>query len=395
MSIYIRHLHRTGAHRVLLKLDISRAFDSVSWPFLLEILRHLGFGQRWREWVSILLSSASTRILVNGSPGPPILHAKGLRQGDPFSPMLFTLVIDALNSLLHHALEAGVLRKLTARHIASSVSLYADDVAIFCHPDASELRAVRALLLAFGEAFGLHTNMAKSSTTPIQCTQEEIAVVTSELACPVTTFPLLYLGLPLSVRKVSASALQPLVDRMAKKLSTWRASMLSRGDRLALVRHVLSAMPTHLMMAMALSAPILKQVNRIIRGFLWHGRRDASAGHCLINWQKVCRPLALGGLGIPDMRRFGVALRTRWCWLQRTDATRPWSHLQIPADADTAAIFRASTTWVLGDGRDCRFWEDKWLEGRTIPQIAPTISSLVPRRRRKACTVVVGLHQRS
>lgn len=70
-----RHLHQIRAHRVLLKLDISRAFDSVSWPFLLEVLRHLGFGQRWCAWVAILLSSASTRVLNNGSPWLPILHA--------------------------------------------------------------------------------------------------------------------------------------------------------------------------------------------------------------------------------------------------------------------------------------------------------------------------------
>lgn len=130
--------------------------------------------------------------------------------------MLFTLVIDALNSLLQHAVGAGILRRLTSRHLASSVSLYADDVAIFCHPDAGDLRAVRSLLLTFGEASGLHMNMAKSSATLIRCTTEEVAVVTGELACPVTTFPLPYLGLPLSVRKVPASALQPMVDRMAK-----------------------------------------------------------------------------------------------------------------------------------------------------------------------------------
>uniref|UniRef100_A0A453J308 Uncharacterized protein n=1 Tax=Aegilops tauschii subsp. strangulata TaxID=200361 RepID=A0A453J308_AEGTS len=62
-----------------------------------ETLRHLGFGTRWCEWISILLSTASTRVLLNGTPGPPIAHAQGLRQGDPVSPMLFTLVIDKLN----------------------------------------------------------------------------------------------------------------------------------------------------------------------------------------------------------------------------------------------------------------------------------------------------------
>lgn len=89
----------------MLKLNIARAFDSVSWPFLLQTLRRLGFGPRWREWVSILLSSASTHVLVNGVPGHPISHMRGLRQDDPLSPMLFTLVIDVLNSSLRCATE--------------------------------------------------------------------------------------------------------------------------------------------------------------------------------------------------------------------------------------------------------------------------------------------------
>lgn len=91
-----RQLHNLKSPRVLLKLDIARAFDSVSWPFLLEAMQHLGFGPRWCEWVSILVSTSSTRVMINGSPGPPIPHACGLRQGDPLSPMLFTIVIDVI-----------------------------------------------------------------------------------------------------------------------------------------------------------------------------------------------------------------------------------------------------------------------------------------------------------
>lgn len=154
-------------------------------------------------------------------------------------------------------------------------------------------------------------------------------------------------------------------------------------------------MPTHIMMAIALSASTLKRINWIIRDFLWHGRRDTSVGHCLVNWHKVCHPLALGGLGIPDLRRFSIALCTRWCWLQRTDPARPWCHLRIPVDADTAAIFYASTTWALADGCEYRFWVDHWLNGKATTKVAPTIASLIPRRRRNAWTVAEGLHLRS
>ena len=101
----------------MLKLDIARAFDSVSWPFLLDTLRHLGFGRRWCEWVCILLGTASTRVLINGSPGSPIIHRCGFRQGDPLSPMFFVMVIDNLNTLFCRAVADGVLQRLTTRHM--------------------------------------------------------------------------------------------------------------------------------------------------------------------------------------------------------------------------------------------------------------------------------------
>lgn len=61
-----RFLHRLKEPRVMLKLDIAHAFDSVSWALLFAVLQHVGFGPRFREWIAILLSTASTRILLNG-----------------------------------------------------------------------------------------------------------------------------------------------------------------------------------------------------------------------------------------------------------------------------------------------------------------------------------------
>ncbi|XP_073363327.1 uncharacterized protein [Aegilops tauschii subsp. strangulata] len=207
------------------------------------------------------------------------------------------------------AVTKGIIRRLTDRLAASSISLFADDVVIFCHPDPSELAVVSGLLDYFGAVSGLRTNVAKCSAAPIQCTPEVSDAVGSSLTCPVVAFPIQYLGLPLSLRKVPASHLLPLIDKLLRKLATWKAALLSRGERLALVWQVLMAMPMHILLAMLLSPPILKKANRIIRDFLWHGRRDARAGSCLVSWAIVCHPIELGGLGIRDLHRTGISLR--------------------------------------------------------------------------------------
>jgi mannosylglycoprotein endo-beta-mannosidase len=84
----IRALHRQKQPGIFLKLDLAKAFDSVRWDFLMEVLTRFGFGPRWRSWVSTLLSSSSTSITLNGARGQWYKHFRGLRQGDPLSPML-------------------------------------------------------------------------------------------------------------------------------------------------------------------------------------------------------------------------------------------------------------------------------------------------------------------
>jgi hypothetical protein len=88
---------------LMIKLDIARAFDSVAWPFILDVLACLGVGRAWRDWLSALVSTSSIRVLMNGTPGDHICHASGLRQGNPLSPMIFVLVMEVLNGLFRKA----------------------------------------------------------------------------------------------------------------------------------------------------------------------------------------------------------------------------------------------------------------------------------------------------
>ena len=62
-------LHRSKVPCSLLKIDIAKAFDTVNWQFLLDLLQHLGFSRRWVNWISIILSTASTKVILNGTPG--------------------------------------------------------------------------------------------------------------------------------------------------------------------------------------------------------------------------------------------------------------------------------------------------------------------------------------
>src|SRR4051812_37996609 len=98
----------------MLKLDIAKAFDSVSLALLFKVLRKSRFGPRFRKLVAILLLTASTRVMLNGEPGPVIWHQRGLRQGGPLAPMLFVLFINTLNRVLAKALEFVMLKRIAS-----------------------------------------------------------------------------------------------------------------------------------------------------------------------------------------------------------------------------------------------------------------------------------------
>lgn len=126
--------HRGHRPMVLLKLDISRAFDSVSWPFLLRLLQYRGFGVRWRRWVCSLLLTVHTTVGLNGEECESIKLMRGLRQGDPLSPLLFVLVMDVLQAMVTTAMASGMLRGTGTALRSSAISLYADDAVIFLQP---------------------------------------------------------------------------------------------------------------------------------------------------------------------------------------------------------------------------------------------------------------------
>ena len=291
-----RFLHQQKQARILLKLDITKAFDSVLWPFLLEVLQQLGFGPIWCDIISGLLCSSTTQILLNGSPREKIYHQRGLRQGDPLSPMLFILVMDVLCHLIRKASEEQLLQPLARRALQHRISLYADDVVLFLRPTADDIGITLDILQLFGNASGLTTNLQKSSVLPIQCNDFDIATLQESLPCQIAEFPCKYLGVPLSPHKLTKAQAHPIVEKIADRLPSWKAELLTKAGRGILVKYVLTSMVIYIMLALELPPGVLKAIDKIRRSFLWKDRKDARGGHCLLAWPKVTRLVFLGGL---------------------------------------------------------------------------------------------------
>jgi len=285
----------------LLKIDISKAFDSVNWHFLLGLLEHMGFSQRWINWISMMLSSASSKIICNGSPGRRICHARGLRQGDPLSPLLFVLAMEALNALFKVADARDLLQKLDPL-VKDRLFLYADDVILFSMAEQQDLVLTRGILKLFAADAGLHTNIDKCLIAPIQCNLDATVTLLNYFPAKLSHFPIKYLGIPLSVGKLRKCDLQPLVDRVADALPIWKAKMLNKAGRAVLVKTKLSAIPIHTAMAITLSPWVITCIDKRRRAFLWSGSETVEGGKCSLAWPKVCRPPKLGGLDI-----FGLA----------------------------------------------------------------------------------------
>ena len=221
-----RKIHARRVPGVFIKLDISRDFDSLSWPFLLEVLRAKGFGQRWMTWIMTILHSASTKVVVNGVPGGSFLHACGLRQGDPIPPMLFVIAMEALTALINKATDVGVLSSYNGISALQRLSIYADDVALFVKPSRQDLSVVHEILDVFGEASGLKVNYHKSSAILIRGDQEDKERVAGLLHCGLAEFPCKYLGVQLAIRSLTRAEWMPMLDQVRKVIPAWQRGLI-------------------------------------------------------------------------------------------------------------------------------------------------------------------------
>lgn len=160
----IEEAKRDSKSCLVFKVDFEKAYDSMSWDFLLYMLQRTGFCPKWVKWIEGCLKSASISILVNGSPSAEFIPSRGIRQGDPLAPFLFNVVAEGLNGLLKKAKQENLYKGFqVGRHnVNISILQYANDTIFFGEASMENAIAIKTILRVFELASGLKINFAKS-----------------------------------------------------------------------------------------------------------------------------------------------------------------------------------------------------------------------------------------
>uniref|UniRef100_A0A2N9GHA4 Reverse transcriptase domain-containing protein n=1 Tax=Fagus sylvatica TaxID=28930 RepID=A0A2N9GHA4_FAGSY len=229
----------------------------------------------WISWIRTCISTVRFSIMVNGSPCGFFGSSRGIRQGDPLSPLLFLLIMEVLSRMLRRMEEAGLIR------------------------DPEQLLHLRMVLSCFEAVTGLGVNMGKSELVPVGEVLN-LSQLADILCCRIGSLPMSYFGLPLG-----ASFKGHLLKPLQFGILFWRS------------------LPTYYLSLFTIPKHVTARIEKLQQNFLWGGFGDGFKHH-LVGWDTVCSPLAHGGLGVRKVEVFNKALLGKWLWKFGREETHLW-----------------------------------------------------------------------
>jgi hypothetical protein len=182
-------------------------------------------------------------IKVNEGVGPYFQSCKGVRQGDPLSPLLFNFVVDCLTRLVIRAQQNNLITGLISDLIDGGVTIlqYVDDTIVCLEHNFEKARNVKLLLYMFEQMSGLKINFDKSEVLLLGGGGNDIALKYAEIFnCNISLFPLKYLGVPISAGRLHVVDWVKLEEKSVKKLDVWQGGPMSYGGGTILINSSLT-----------------------------------------------------------------------------------------------------------------------------------------------------------
>ncbi|KAJ0937659.1 putative reverse transcriptase zinc-binding domain-containing protein [Helianthus annuus] len=266
---------------------------------------------------------------------------------------------------------------------------YADDAIIMGEWSKENIRNVVRILKCFHLCSGLRINLGKSNLIGVGVQPGEVDEMAGFVGCQPDSFPFKFLGLCVGSNMNRTSSWQPVVDVFEKKLSMWKASILSMGGRVTLIRSVLESLPCFYFSLYRAPVKIIQVLESLIRKFLWGGNSEIRKVHW-VAWDMVASPVDMGGLGLQRLKDVNTALLAKWGWRFKNEQDSLWVNVVnaihgvssvwdfFPLKKAVGGVwssivsvlkrplfdnvqFRSLIRGVAGSGEKIKFWLDPWL----------------------------------
>ena len=264
-------------------------------------------------------------FILNGIPGKVIKCRRGVRQGDPYSPLLYVMVAELLQILVNKAWQQGEI-KLPVEYPGAKRSptiQYAGDTLIIMPADPTQLMKLREILEIFSSFTGLKVNYSKSSIVPINIRDTIAYDLANIIGCKTESMPFTYLGLPMGPTRPKVDDLMPMVSMLDRRMSGI-AGMMSYLGRLVHLKASVAALPIFAMSSIRVPFTILDHYEKSGRSFLWYGNEINKQGKCLVNWETVCLTKKSGGLGVLVLRKQNRTLLVKFMYKFFNKQDIPW-----------------------------------------------------------------------
>ncbi|KAI0522770.1 hypothetical protein KFK09_005155 [Dendrobium nobile] len=367
------------------KLDICKAFDTVSHDFLFQRLRQKGFPELFIKWVKGCISNVFFSICFNGALNGFFGSSSGLRQGYPLSPLLFCIVMDGFSCSLENGNAHFIgpqMKNLSITHL-----LYADDVLVFGKASLSNAHTLAKAIYIFSNASGLFINQAKSSIIFSKNAANSSAICNCLGISTQSSF-LKYLGIPIATGRLNSSHFQPLMSNIFTLLDGWKVKFLSFAGRVQFIKFTIANTLAYWIRGSIIPKSCCKVLSRLCSRFLYHGKINERKLH-LISWNATAMPTRLGGIGIPSVDALIFANHCAFIWRFftkdnwamawfRNKYISPWKPLISTTSKFWRKVHETAVT-IKGNisfspSRNCNLsmdW-DHWCNGKALVDIMPS-----------------------
>nr|XP_043630018.1 uncharacterized protein LOC122601315 [Erigeron canadensis] len=366
------------------KVDIQKAYDTIDRKFLRAILIGFGFHTIMVDWIMTCVTSASFSLSINGNIYGFFKGERGLRQGDPMSPYLFTLVMEVLSLILKKAVqEIGSFKFHNQCKKDQIINIcFANDFFLFARGDLASVKVLMDGLGVFTKASGLNPSISNITAFFCNIPDHVKQAVFGIMPFAEGQLPIRYLGVPLISFRLLHKDCKVLVERMEAKISDWKNKSLSFVGRLQLNNSVLSSLHIYWASVFILPASIINDLEKKMRSFLWC-QGPMSKGKAKVSWKDCCLPKNEGGLGIRRIRDVNKALMTSHIWSvinKRKSLWVKWIYSNKLNDRNFWDVpLRAGSEWgwrkmllmrdairphikfYVGNGHSTFAWYDSWL----------------------------------